>query len=187
MAVITWPSGVKISEMQLGVLPPSRGGFGIVNRYPRFSATLTEVWGGQIALAAVAQDDKRALELFVARLQGRLNTFNMPLPSGHWGGSNAGGTLLAATSRGGNRLNLSAAAQAGDVITITSGGNTQTVECLESGFRPEVAPRLRFAFPPGATYAAASTLPLRLSSDDGGRVETVLHHGICMLPVVEAV
>jgi hypothetical protein len=186
MAVITWPSAVKISEMQLGVLSPSRGGFGVVNKYPHFAATLTEIWGGQIALAAVAQADKRALELFVARLQGRLNTFNLPIPSGHWGGAGGSGEIQA-PGIGANQIRTSSAVNAGDVIAITSGGNSQVVECLNAGTAPFVAPRIRYSFPTGATYATASTIPLRLASDEAGRVETILQYGVCALPVVEAV
>ena len=189
MADIPWPSAVKIVDMHIGVASPSRGQFGAINKYARFSATLTEVWSGQVALAAVSEDNKRALELFLARLQGRLNTFNLPIPAAHWAGANTGGSLLTETVVGANSIDLSGGggARAGDIITVTSGSDVQTLECLNTSVRPRVAPRLRFAFPVGATFAAAASIPVRLAADEAGRVETVLQHGVCTLSVVEAV
>lgn len=186
MAVIAWPSTLKVSEIQIGVAPPSRGSFGTVNRYPQFSAHLSEVWAGQIALAAVGQSDKRDLELFLARLQGRLNTFELP-PPGVWAGEAVAGITTEAASAGAGEVVLSRPVRAGDIIKLTSGETTQVVEAAKSGASVAIAPRLRYDFPAGTTFEGPAAIPFRLAADDAGVVQTILRHGVCTLAVVEAI
>lgn len=190
MAHITWPASLHVLEHQLRVLSLNDGGVSILSREGHYGAPLAELWAGQVAIAPVSRTGGPVLAAFLAQLEGRLNTFGLPLLNGHFNTTPAvTGTVTETAVRGSEKLKLSAAVTPGTLLAIGAIGSAgyQVYEAFgTSGAYTLVTPRLRYAVANATAFSSDNVaMKLRLLKDDGGRPRITASHGICTIDVME--
>jgi hypothetical protein len=194
--LIAFPSFVKIVELQLSV----RSVFG-ADRRPLLKtrgegASLTEMWAGQVAFQTMTSADARAFAAWHETLDGRVNSFALPLAQGFATHVNSFAGVVASVVAGADvvRLNGSAVAlRPGTLLAFGVPGdvNYQVCEVLEAAspyINTEVfvSPRPRTDIAPGTAVTGGTVTGAFALATDAPASSWGLQRGSATIDIVEA-
>lgn len=179
MAVPQLPSFANIAETRLWIDAPAPEARRPANLRAPYAARFSELWRAQVLFAAMSRNDAHRLKAFFSGLDGRVQTFQLPLPAGYLTREvEFTGQLNATPASGRGTINV---ARTGGATTLAAGtllaiGNInaddfQLVEVLADAevsagsFTLEIAPRIARVFPIGTVVQAATFGKFALAKD----------------------